>query len=567
MTTTTPAPAPACTSAVLTSWRPRALLLDFGGVVMTTLPRADWESEFATWVVERAATIGVSLEPHAVAQSLRTGRRAHRWWKDSASRRPEPQELTPSELVGEFLFADLPQPVRAMLSLEAAVVLERMVVTEVDHAVRPGIRDLLDTARRAGVPLGIVSNAESGRAHRRLLAEVGLSGYFGVQIYSDEAGIRKPHPDMIARAARALGAEPAETWYVGDTLDRDVVAGRRAGAGAVVVTRDRRTDTPPFSVDDEPDLVVDDPTGLLAPLRTALAAPAAGDGSRDSVPPQEAPAIGSTGSAIAPNRGRPALLLDNGGVITASEPNPEKFRIVADRLVDLSARAGCPVTHDRAIAALEAGWERHRERKRTRDGVQAPDHSHTEVDPAELWAELVGQDLPARLRPVLRAEASELSLLLHRAKSFAAPRPGAVELIEWAHDRGIPVGIVSNTISGRGVREQLTRYGVADRIGPAAYSDEIGIRKPGGEIFEAALAGLRSDRSAVVYVGDKVVNDGRGGRDARIGTVCLLRGGKDSDAELDAALEAGLADHVLDSPDQVIDVLVALDPHTDHRPS
>lgn len=82
----------------------------------------------------------------------------------------------------------------------------------------------------------MVSNAHSGRSHRTLLREAGLEDHFGVQVYSDEVGIRKPHPEMIALAARALGTVPERCWYVGDTQDRDVVAGRRAGVAAVLLT-------------------------------------------------------------------------------------------------------------------------------------------------------------------------------------------------------------------------------------------------------------------------------------------------------------------------------------------
>ena len=38
--------------------------------------------------------------------------------------------------------------------------------------------------------------------------------------------------------------------------------------------------------------------------------------------------------------------------------------------------------------------------------------------------------------------------------------------------------------------------------------------------------------------------------------MCLLRGGKDADDRLDEALAAGHADHLLDSPDALIDLLV-----------
>ena len=200
---------------------------------------------------------------------------------------------------------------------------------------------------------------------------------------------------------------------------------------------------------------------------------------------------------------------------------------------------------------------RGRARKRERDGWSDVEHRHEEIDPAVLWGDLVGQDLPETLRAVLRIEGPQLSLALHRAKSHPEPRPGAVELIRWCAENGVVVGIVSNTISGRGVREILDRYGVGHLIGPGAYSDEIGVRKPGAAVFEAALAGLDSERGDVVYVGDKALNDGRGGTEVGIGTVCLLRGGKDADPALDAALEAGHAHHVLDSPLDVIDILAS----------
>src|SRR5699024_4978650 len=232
--------------------------------------------------------------------------------------------------------------------------------------------------------------------------------------------------------------------------------------------------------------------------------------------------------------------------------NPDRFREIGARIVALSARIGSPIDQAAAERAVEAGWDRHRARKRARDASADPVARHEEIDPAALWGDLVGEGLPEPLRAALRLEAPQLSFALHRAKSVPAPRPGALELIRWCHENDIVVGIVSNTISGRGVREILTRYGVGSLLGPSAYSDEIGVRKPGRAIFEAALAGLDLDRADVVYVGDKSLNDGAGGREAGIGTVCLLRGGKDDEEQLAAALAAGDPHHVLDSPADVI---------------
>jgi FMN phosphatase YigB (HAD superfamily) len=515
---------------------PRALLLDFGGVVVTTTARADWVHTLATTVLELAAAAGHRLDRDEVEASLRAGRSALSMWKNAASRRRAPRELAPREIVEDFLLADLPDAARSTLALDAQRILVAKAHAVSDHRVRPGVRELLVAARERGIVLGIVSNAHSGRAHRDILRAEGIDDFFGVQVYSDEVGIRKPHPGMIHLAADALGVTAGQAWYVGDTLDRDVVAGRRAGVGRVVITRDRRTDHPPFPVAARPDLVLETPEGLLAELDAAVEPAvvphaAAGTAAPASVPAptdatDAAPRAGAAGAAALGSGPAPrplALLLDHGGVLTTSTPNPERDRIVGQALVDLAARCGHPLTLAEAERAISEGWDRHRERKRRRD----------------------------------RLEATELSYLLHRSKGVPSPREGAVDLVRWAHDQGIVVGIVSNTISGRGVRATLAEYGLLDLIGPAAYSDEVGVRKPGRAVFDAALAGLDAAPADVVYVGDKALNDGRGGREAGIGTICLLRGGKDDDPALEGALAGGLADHVLDGPAQVIDVLAA----------
>jgi HAD superfamily hydrolase (TIGR01662 family) len=395
--TSVPAPAPLV--------QPRALLLDFGGVVVSTTAREDWAQTLADTVLHLAAGAGFDLDRDLVEQSLRTGRSALSLWKNASSRRQEPRELAPGEIVEDFLLSDLPRPARRALALDAARILAAKSRAVSDHHVRPGIPELLALARDRGIGLGIVSNAHAGGAHREILREKGLDGYVGVQVYSDEVGIRKPHPGMIRLAAEALGADPHETWYVGDTVDRDVVAGRRAGAGRVIITRDRRTDHPPFPVADTPDLILDTPAGLLDELRRTVPAgtldhptaeavrtDAAGSG------PAESGAVDRTSAGSRPGPRRVALLLDHGGVLTTSVANPDRDAVMGRALVELSQRCGHLITLEAATAAMRDGWERHRARKRSRDVLTDPDHRFDEVDPAVLWGDLVGADLPEPVR-------------------------------------------------------------------------------------------------------------------------------------------------------------------------
>src|SRR5699024_383951 len=146
-------------------------------------------------------------------------------------------------------------------------------------------------------------------------------------------------------------------------------------------------------------LVLETPEGLLAPLREALDAgptPRAGaerTGAERAVP----------GSSAAPDR-RPALLLDHGGVITLSTPNPQRFAEVASRLVTCSQRIGHPFDRATAERAAAEGWGRRRDRKRARDASADAAHRHGESDPSVLWGDLVGAELPGPLRAVLRLE-------------------------------------------------------------------------------------------------------------------------------------------------------------------
>src|SRR5699024_501417 len=141
---------------------------------------------------------------------------------------------------------DLPSTVRGALALDAQELLAAMAPLVAEHHLRPGVAELLTECGPRGIRLGIVSNAHSGRAHRTILEDLRLTAAFGVQ------------------------SDPHEVGSSAATLDRDVAAARRAGVGAVVITRDRRTDHPPFRITDTPDLVLDTPEGLLEPLREAL---------------------------------------------------------------------------------------------------------------------------------------------------------------------------------------------------------------------------------------------------------------------------------------------------------
>jgi putative hydrolase of the HAD superfamily len=84
-------------------------------------------------------------------------------------------------------------------------------------------------------------------------------------------------------------------------------------------------------------------------------------------------------------------------------------------------------------------------------------------------------------------------------------------LWEGLHERGIRVGVLSNTIwSGDYHRAVFERDGVLDLIDADVYSSEIAWTKPHPEAFRAAAAALGVEPSEAVYVGDRPFEDVHG---------------------------------------------------------
>ena len=108
-------------------------------------------------------------------------------------------------------------------------------------------RPALDRLRRAGIPVGVVSN-QSGVARGLLTAEDvaavnarldALVGPIGVWAWcphgeADGCACRKPAPGLVLDAARRLGVDPAACAVVGD-IAADLGAARAAGAVGVLV--------------------------------------------------------------------------------------------------------------------------------------------------------------------------------------------------------------------------------------------------------------------------------------------------------------------------------------------
>jgi putative hydrolase of the HAD superfamily len=88
---------------------------------------------------------------------------------------------------------------------------------------------------RAGIAVGVCSNW--GWELDAYLHQVGLLHLCASRVTSARAGARKPHPTIYAASVGALGVEPHEVLFVGDSWEPDVRGPRRLGMTAVHVWR------------------------------------------------------------------------------------------------------------------------------------------------------------------------------------------------------------------------------------------------------------------------------------------------------------------------------------------
>jgi len=195
--------------------RPRAVLMDLD---CTLTDRAATIRAFARRFVEH---FGADLAPapgeaeEAVASAIASaddGGHAPRARVFGALRRL-PWTRTPDRGVAEAFWTDVfPACTRPAAGL------------------RITLRGLLDT----GLRLGIVSNGNV-RAQRRKIDALRIAPYFDAVIISGAAGVRKPDPRIFRLGLRAVGAEAADCWFVGDHPLNDILGARAAGLVAVWV--------------------------------------------------------------------------------------------------------------------------------------------------------------------------------------------------------------------------------------------------------------------------------------------------------------------------------------------
>ncbi len=111
----------------------------------------------------------------------------------------------------------------------------RSAVLDCPPSLNPGVAECIASLRKEGYKTGIISN--TGRTWGRALIELqnlyGIRDYFDVLSFSDEIGVRKPHPAIFKKTLKELGLPANNVLHVGDNVLDDISGAKSVGMKTV----------------------------------------------------------------------------------------------------------------------------------------------------------------------------------------------------------------------------------------------------------------------------------------------------------------------------------------------
>jgi len=103
----------------------------------------------------------------------------------------------------------------------------------------PETLEVLGQLKDKGLKLGMISNLAT--AYGAPFSALGLSSFFDHAIFSYEAGLEKPQPEIYHRMVANLGVTPLRALMVGDKYRNDVEGPGKIGMPGVLLDRKGKT--------------------------------------------------------------------------------------------------------------------------------------------------------------------------------------------------------------------------------------------------------------------------------------------------------------------------------------
>lgn len=101
----------------------------------------------------------------------------------------------------------------------------------------PDVIPFLERNRKLG--LAVLSDGSQNQQELKL-EKTGILKYFNFVITAESEGISKPNPAFFAKACLLAKSLPANTFYIGDNIEKDAVGANNAGLNGVWLNRKKK---------------------------------------------------------------------------------------------------------------------------------------------------------------------------------------------------------------------------------------------------------------------------------------------------------------------------------------
>jgi putative hydrolase of the HAD superfamily len=203
----------------------KAVIFDMGGTLEAVYHKKEFSEPCGKRILEFCAAQGMYLgvSPAALIETIEKRRAEYgvEWAKST-------KELSPYELWANWFLRDfaIDQTRLKICADHLADIWERVYHS---RTLRPDAKSMLQSLKKMGLVMGIISNTTSFSEVYDILYEYGIREFFDCVYLSAICGYHKPEKELFLAAAGELGFLPGECAYVGDTIAKDVRGARLAG--------------------------------------------------------------------------------------------------------------------------------------------------------------------------------------------------------------------------------------------------------------------------------------------------------------------------------------------------
>jgi len=212
----------------------KGVLFDYGGVIEDLQRNSDLLDRGVLELKKLLEEWGIVIELNLLAKMLQSGQKRYEdWYQNNDFREPGIIKLWT-----DFLLLDIKDQIEKVLDEERADNLSSIYeYYSYKRRVREKIRSVIGKLYLAGYSLGVVSNTMSKSLIPERLKMFNVERFFTTITLSIECGYRKPNPSIFYHALREMDLKPQQCVMIGDTISRDVLGGKKAGIGKVVLMK------------------------------------------------------------------------------------------------------------------------------------------------------------------------------------------------------------------------------------------------------------------------------------------------------------------------------------------